>query len=60
MNSFVVKTNKFINTEKELLVSITQLIVASFKLEGIVLNYDETYELVVKSTQNKNIKPLQA
>ena len=49
MNSFVVDTNKKIKTKEALVASIAKSTVASFKLEGITLTYDEAYKMASKS-----------
>lgn len=55
MNSYILNTNKNIKTKEALLVSIAKATVASFKLEGITLSFDEAYKLATASA-NKRLK----
>ncbi|MCH2231142.1 MAG: hypothetical protein MK105_12435 [Crocinitomicaceae bacterium] len=49
MKSFILSNNKHFKTEDDLIKSIAESTVASFKLEGIELDSKETLELVRES-----------
>ncbi|WP_027419587.1 hypothetical protein [Crocinitomix catalasitica] len=55
MIPYVVKTNRTLKSKKALLISIAEATVASFKLEGITLSFEEAYKLAVNAA-NKNAK----
>lgn len=53
MNSYILDTNNTIKSKDDLLVSIAKATVASFKLEGITLTYEEAYQLAFNSAEKR-------
>jgi len=53
MESFVINTNRSIKTQDDLLMSIAESTVASFKLEGISLSIEEAYKMAVSSAKRR-------
>ncbi len=53
MKSSTININQGIEANKALLISIAESTVASFKLEGISLSFEEAYKLAVASAKKR-------
>jgi len=53
MDSLVINTNKNLNSQDALLMSIAEATVASFKLEGISITIDEAYKMALASAKKR-------
>ena len=51
MSKLVIHTNKHFKTEEDLLVSIAKSTVASSKLEGIKISFEEAYQMALQAAE---------
>lgn len=60
MSSFLISTNQNFNTLDDILISIAKATVASFKLEGITISFDEAYQMALKAAEKRINKPIKS